>query len=85
MVRKLVDDVVNTEGTRPTFQFPVVDEQRIVRLPRRIPRHLAMTGTAVRALLLDHVVAAVRCMLYRQYRMDASLKPPMKHRKDIAK
>lgn len=49
----------------PTFQFPVVDEQRIVRLPGRIPRHLAVARAAVGALLLDDVVAAVRRVLDR--------------------
>lgn len=33
-----------------------------------------MAGAAVCALLLQHVVAAVRCVLYRQYGMNASFK-----------
>lgn len=44
----------------PTFQFPVVDEEGIVGLPGRISRHLTVARAAVRALLLQHVVAAVR-------------------------
>lgn len=36
----------------PTFQFPVVDKEGIVRLPGWITRHLALTWTAICALLL---------------------------------
>ena len=55
-----------------TFEFSVVDEQRVVGLSRRVARHLAMTGAAVGALLLEDVVVTVGRVRHYEHRVDTS-------------
>jgi hypothetical protein len=57
---------------RPTFQFSVINQKRIVGLFRRVPRDLAVRRRRIRALLPQHLVTRIRGVGDGQHRMNGS-------------
>ena len=72
--RPLIIKECRSEWEELTFQFPVVNEQWIVGLSRRVTRHLTVAGTTVGTLLVQDIVTTVWRMRHYEHWVNTSSK-----------